>query len=206
MKNSVVSGTEGYAKQAPFLLEQYERLSFEESYATAIDHFPRIPSKILDIGSGTGRDAAWFDKKGHDVVAAEPTKEMREGAIRLHRSPTIRWLDDSLPDLQNVRKLGETFNFIMINAVWMHLDEDQREVAMKAVAALLSKNARLFISVRHGPVPDGRRMFAVSAEETIRLAAHNQLVPLYNEHSESIQATNKAAGVWWTNLIFELRA
>ncbi len=206
MKNSIVSGTEGYAKQAPFLLEQYENLSFEESYTTAIDHFPQMPSKILDIGSGTGRDAAWFDRRGHDVVAAEPTKEMREGAIRLHPSPTIRWLDDSLPDLKNVRELDETFNFILINAVWMHLDEDQREVAMKAVATLLGENGRLFISLRHGPVPKGRRMFAVSAEETVKLAAHNQLVPLYNERSQSILPANKSAGICWTKLIFERQA
>ncbi len=205
MKNSIVSGTEGYAKQAPFLLEQYESLSFEESYAAEIGYFPQKHCKILDIGSGTGRDAAWFDKKGHDVVAAEPTKEMREGAVRLHPSPTIRWLDDSLPDLEKIRNLNEQFDFILINAVWMHLDEDQREVAMTAVATLLGQNARLFISLRHGPVPKGRRMFAVSAEETIALAAHNQLVPLYNDRSESILPANKSEGVRWTKLIFELQ-
>ncbi|WP_108809757.1 methyltransferase domain-containing protein [Sphingorhabdus sp. Alg231-15] len=203
MKNTIVSGTEGYAKQAPVLLKQYESLSFEESYAAAIDHFPQMPSKILDIGSGTGRDAAWFDERGHDVVAAEPTKEMREGAMRLHSSPTIRWLDDSLPDLVKIRKLNETFDFIMINAVWMHLDEDQRKTAIDAVARLLGQNAKLFVSLRHGPVPKSRRMFAVSAEETIKLAARHQLVPLYNKEAESIQPANKSAGVWWTKLIFE---
>lgn len=206
MENDIVSGTEGYASQAPILLEQYESLSFEESYATAIAYFPQKPSKILDIGSGTGRDAAWFDAKGHDVVAAEPTKEMREGAIRLHPSPTIRWLDDSLPDLEEIGNLDEQFDFIMINAVWMHLDQDQREAAMPCVAALLGKSARLYISLRHGPVPKGRRMFAVSPEETIALAARNRLIPLYHKRSESILPDNKAAAIWWTNLVFERQA
>ncbi len=206
MKNSIVSGTEGYAEQAPVLLVQYENLSFEESYATEVNLFPQIRSKILDIGSGTGRDAAWFDERGHDVVAAEPTKEMREGAMRMHPSPTIRWLDDSLPDLDKTKRLNKTFDFIMINAVWMHLDEDQRKTAMDAVACLLDQKARLFISLRHGPIPKSRRMFAVSAEETIQLAARYQLVPLYNRRSKSIQPTNKSAGVWWTKLIFERQA
>ncbi|QTD55946.1 class I SAM-dependent methyltransferase [Parasphingorhabdus cellanae] len=206
MKNKIVSGTEGYASQASFLLEQYENFSFEESYPEAIDYFPEKPCKILDIGSGTGRDAAWFDKKGHEVLAAEPTKELREGAIHLHPSPTIRWVDDSLPDLEKVRHLHERFDFILMNAVWMHLDKGQREEAMSAVAPLLSQAARLFISLRHGPVPRGRRMFAVSAEETIELASRHKLVALYNGRSQSILPNNKAAGIWWTKLIFEREA
>ncbi|GAB5481789.1 MAG: hypothetical protein Pars92KO_15460 [Parasphingorhabdus sp.] len=206
MKNNAVSGTEGYASQAPFLLEQYEKLSFEESYAAAITCFPRTPSRILDIGSGTGRDAAWFDKRGHDVIAAEPTKEMREGAIRLHPSPDIRWLDDSLPDLEKIRSLNEQFDFILINAVWMHLDKDQRDTAMKHVSALLNQDARFFISLRHGPVPKGRRMFAVSADETMELASSFKLVPIYNERTESLLPNNKAMGVRWTKLIFERQA
>ncbi len=203
MKNNIISGTEGYASQAPFLLEQYEKLSFEESYATAMSHFPSEPCKILDIGSGTGRDAAWFDDKGHEVVAAEPTKEMREGAMRLHPSPTIRWLDDSLPGLEKVRNLNEQFDFIFMNAVWMHLDKDQRDIAMHCLAVLLKKGTRMFISLRHGPVPKSRRMFAVSAEETIELASRYKLVTLYNERTGSILPGNKAAGVNWTKLIFE---
>ncbi len=206
MKNKFISGTEGYASQAPFLLEQYEKLSFEESYSTAIIYFPSEPCKILDIGSGTGRDAAWFDAKGHEVVAAEPTKELREGAIQLHPSPTIRWLDDSLPDLEKIRNLNEPFDFILMNAVWMHLDKNQRDTAMRSIATLLKRRSRLFISLRHGPVPKGRRMFAVSAEETIELASRYKLMPIYNKRVESILPSNKATGVEWTKLIFERQA
>lgn len=206
MKNTITSGTEGYASEASFLLEQYENFSFEDSHAALFDYLPQQSSKILDIGSGTGRDAAWFDEKGHDVVAAEPTKEMREGAIRLHPSPTINWVDDSLPDLEKIKKLDIQFDFIFVSAVWMHLDKEQREAAMHSVADLLSKGARLFVSLRHGPVPKGRRMFAVSAEETIDLASRYKLEPLYNKRTESILTGNKAAGVWWTKLVFELQA
>lgn len=76
---------------------------------------------------------------------------------------------------------------------------------MHCLAALLKKGTRLFISLRHGPVPKGRRMFAVSAKETIDLASRYKLVPLYNERTSSILPGNKAAGVKWTKLIFELQ-
>lgn len=96
MKNATLSAA---PKAMPAKRLSSESLAFEESYAAVIGYFPKKPCKILDIGSGTGRDAAWFDERGHEVVAAEPTKELREGAISLHPSPTIRWLDDSLPSL-----------------------------------------------------------------------------------------------------------
>jgi protein-L-isoaspartate O-methyltransferase len=64
---------------------------------------PASPGRILDIGSGTGRDAAWFASQDHRVVAIEPTNEMRIPAMALHPSPRIEWLDDSLPDL-NARR------------------------------------------------------------------------------------------------------
>ena len=36
----------------------------------------------LDVGSGSGRDAAWFAVQGHDVVAVEPSSLSR---LRPHR-------------------------------------------------------------------------------------------------------------------------
>ena len=59
----------------------------------------------------------------------------------------------------------------MLTAVWMHLDPAARQAAMPRVARLLRPGGRLVLSLRHGPVPTGRRMFEVGAEETIALAA-----------------------------------
>jgi hypothetical protein len=56
------------------------------------------------------------------------------------------------------------------------------------------------MTLRHGPVPAGRRMFEVSAEETIALAAHEGLTPVLNVHRPAAQAGNRAAGVSWTTL------
>jgi hypothetical protein len=56
--------------------------------------------------------------------------------------------------------------------------------------------------IRHGPVPEGRRMFEISPEETIELAAMQDLHPVLNLRTESSQQQNRAAGVTWTNLAF----
>ena len=202
---TTVSGTEGYAQEAPELFKRYESIKAEETHRAVLHLIPPAPASVLDIGAGTGRDAAWFADMGHRVVALEPTEAMRTGAMRLHPSPRIEWLDDSLPDLAVVRTRGETFDLVMLTAVWMHLDADQRSRAMANVTALLARPGRIIMTLRHGPVPAGRRMFEVTAAETIALAEKDGLQATLNVHQPSILANNLAAGVNWTTLVLEKR-
>ncbi|WP_176903134.1 hypothetical protein [Nonomuraea maritima] len=89
---------------------------------------------------------------------------------RLHADQDLEWVDDTLPDLAGLREEGRRFDLIPLTAVWMHLDEQQRAAAMPAMVSLLDTGGRVILSLRHGPVPIGRRMFPVSAAETIALA------------------------------------
>ena len=107
MKAASISGTENYADEAPELLKRYESISFADAHAPVLHLIPQAPCRVLDIGSGTGRDAAGLAALGHSVVAVEPTEELRRGAMLLHPSPMIEWLDDSLPRLTAVRAREE---------------------------------------------------------------------------------------------------
>jgi SAM-dependent methyltransferase len=197
-----VSGTEGYADEAEELFRLYEAIPFADAHRAALHLIPTAPSRVLDIGSGTGRDAAWFAAQGHRVVAVEPTDAMRLPAMALHPSPRIEWLNDSLPDLATLLARGEKFDVVMLSAVWMHLDEAQRRQAMPNLAALVGAGGVMIMTIRHGPVPVGRRMFEISPEETIELAQMQDLQPVLNLRTESSQQSNRAAGVSWTNLAF----
>ena len=197
-----VGGTEGYAESADALAEQYEGIAFADVHRGILHLLPTAPGRVLDIGAGTGRDAAALAALGHRVVAVEPTAELRAHGQRLHPSPRIAWIDDALPELDRVHERGELFDLIMLTAVWMHLDEAERIRAMPNVAALAKAGAAVAMTIRHGPVPPGRRMFAVSAEETIGLAATHALYPVLNQHRQSTQAENRAAGITWTVLAF----
>jgi SAM-dependent methyltransferase len=170
MSVSRPSGTEGYSEAAEVLVQQYESLSFASVHSHIFHLLPVPPARVLDIGAGTGRDAAGFAALGHHVTAVEPTVELRTHAIRLHASPRIEWLDDSLPDLAVLSGRDDTFEVVMLTAVWMHLDENQRRCAMPRIAALVEPGGVVMISLRHGPIPAGRRMFDVTPEETIDLA------------------------------------
>ena len=199
VKSVRISGTENYAEEARELLKRYESISFADTHRTVMHLIPKEPCRVLDIGAGTGRDAAGFAAMGHRVVAAEPTEEMRCGAMALHPSPLIEWLDDSLPDLASLRARDEQFDVVMLTAVWMHLDEQQRRQGIPNVAALVRSGGVMIMTLRHGPVPPGRRMFEVSAEETISLAEPLGLCCVLNRPAES---SLRQPGVSWTRLAF----
>jgi len=197
---------QGYAAESPQLLKRYEAKSSEQIHADWEHLFPSFPCDVIDIGAGTGRDAGWFAAKGCNILAVEPTAELRIPAKTLHPEPNITWLDDALPELLHVRALGRSFDLVLLAAVWMHLDANQRTAAMPHIAGLLRVGARAFFMVRHGPVPTGRRMFEITAEETISLAADAGLSCLYSARVPSAQTHNQAAGIEWTKLVFERNA
>jgi 2-polyprenyl-3-methyl-5-hydroxy-6-metoxy-1,4-benzoquinol methylase len=196
----VSDSTAGYAREAPNLLKSYEDIAVEDVHRPVWHLIPTTPSRLLDIGAGTGRDAAAFAAMGHRVVAVEPVDELREGAKALHPSPRIEWMADGLPKLASLRAHGETFDVVLSTAVWMHLDERQRAEAMPAVSSLVRPGGLLILSLRHGPVPVGRRMFDVSAEETVALAAREGLSCLVNTVTDSVQAGKP--DVTWSRLAF----
>jgi SAM-dependent methyltransferase len=194
------SGTEGYANEAAALVKQYESIAFADVHRQFMHLFPGRPGRILDVGSGTGRDAAGFAAMGHSVTAVEPTAELRVRAASLHPSPNIEWLDDSLPELAVLTVRGESFDVVMLTAVWMHLDEQQRKRAMPRVAGFVRQGGLMMLTLRHGPVPAGRRMFEVTAEETIGLARTEGFGPvLVLDGQDSLL---QRPGVSWTRLAF----
>lgn len=196
----MTESTAGYAQEAPGLLKAYEAIAVEDVHRPVWHLISTEPARLLDIGAGTGRDAAHFATMGHQVVAVEPVDELRDGAKALHPSPRIEWLKDGLPALSALRARGETFDLVLATAVWMHLDESQRAEAMSAVASLVKPGGVLILSLRHGPIPPGRRMFDVSTEETIALAAREGLHCIVNTVTASVQAGKP--GVTWSRLAF----
>ena len=187
----------GYSESAQALIEQYERISFEDVHRPVLHLFPLAPATVLDIGAGTGRDAAALARRGHSVTAVEPTPELRAWGQANHPR-SIRWIDDMLPRLETVRALGERFDLLLLTAVWMHLDPAQQREAMRTLAALAAPGGRLSMTLRHGPVPEGRRMFDVTADEVSLLAAESGLRELHRADAPDMLGR---ADVHWTFLV-----
>ena len=194
--------TAGYAQEADGLVRQYENIRFADVHRSVLHLFPTAPSRFLDVGAGTGRDAAALAALGHRVVAVEPTVELRTRAATLHPSPQIDWVDDRLPGLPNVTARGERFDVILLTAVWMHLDRGQRQRAMPHIAHLMRRGGLMTLTLRHGPVPTGRRMFEVSPDETVALAEAEgfQVVVRLERQPDAFGRPD----VTWTRLAFSI--
>jgi SAM-dependent methyltransferase len=195
-----VGGTAGYGANAAVLAQQYESLRFEYVHREVLHLFPRAPGRVLDIGAGSGRDAAALAALGHRVVAVEPTPELRAEGMHRHAALPIEWIDDHLPGLHRTRALGVRHDLILLTAVWMHLDAVERATAMEALAALVAAGGQVAMSLRHGPVPEGRRMFDVSAQETAELADRHGLRQRFLGEREDMLGR---ADVRWSFLVLQ---
>lgn len=175
----------GYAEKAHKLVPQYESSPFAEVFEQVLDLFPSTPCLVLDIGAGSGRDAAALAKRGHTVVAVEPVAQMREQGTAFGNAG-FTWLDDLLPALPTLTgKYAGPYDFILSAAVWMHFDQEERDASMRRVAELLAPGGRFLLTLRHGPIPEGRRMFNVQPAEITTLAQKYGL-----QHLTDVQRTD----------------
>jgi SAM-dependent methyltransferase len=197
---SLCSGNRGYAEAATVLVRQYEAVTFGQVHRDVLYLYPSRSCRVLDVGAGTGRDAAALSRAGHTVVAVEPTTELREHGQHVHGTERIQWVDDALPDLTLLRHQARLFDMVLLIAVWMHLDEHERIRSMRTLTSLMAGKGRMVMSLRHGPVPTQRRMFPVSAAETIDLAHRFGLRMIH--HSQQADARNRP-DVHWSFLGFE---
>ena len=190
-----------YDQNAGQFVDQYESLTFEQVHPALSHLLPPPGATILDVGAGSGRDAAWFAAKGYDVVAAEPSEAMRTLARQRHPSPRIHWVADSLPDLAQVRRLGLTFDLILLSAVWMHVPPASRQRALRKLATLLSPNGRIAISLRLGPPETARAMYEVTLPE---LTATARQFGLRLVHTDDSPDRLGRPGISWTTAILGL--
>jgi protein-L-isoaspartate O-methyltransferase len=58
-----------YDRQAATFAQRFESVAAAAVHESIADLVPRGPGLALDVGAGSGRDAAWLSSLGHDVVA-----------------------------------------------------------------------------------------------------------------------------------------
>nr|WP_277998375.1 class I SAM-dependent methyltransferase [Sphingomonas liriopis] len=109
-----------------------------------------MPSNVLDVGAGSGRDARALAAMGHRVVAVEPSEAFRSVAVR--EGDRLRWVDDRLPDLPHLVAEAQRFRFILCSAVLMLVPATRLERCFTTFATLLTPGGALAVSLR-APAP-----------------------------------------------------
>jgi protein-L-isoaspartate O-methyltransferase len=198
MNDTVVA----YDAQASVFAARYESVSAEIVHAPLVKFVPQGENLLaLDVGAGSGRDAAWLASLGFEVVAAEPAAGMRREAQLRHDSPRIRWLDDRLPGLNSVHLLGLAFDLILLSAVWMHVPPPMRARGFRKIATLLKPGGVIFVTLRDGPSAPDRPMWSASPGELEAFARTHGLAVL---RSETTTDQLRRSDVRWTSMCLRL--
>uniref|UniRef100_B0T6R7 Methyltransferase type 11 n=1 Tax=Caulobacter sp. (strain K31) TaxID=366602 RepID=B0T6R7_CAUSK len=175
MNESLTDIIAAYDRDAAALSALYEQVSSDTLLGPHADLLAGASGRLaLDVGAGSGRDGAYLSDLGYEVVAAEPAPGMRAAGARLH--PGLRWIDDRLPDLAAVHRLGLSFDLVLLSAVWMHVRPTDRARAFRKLVTLLKPGGLMILTLRHGPSPPDRPMHAVSLGEIEHLAREHGLL------------------------------
>ena len=190
-----------YDRHALRLADTYENLDFRVTHGWLLDLLPERRGLALDVGAGTGRDAAGLAALGYEVVAVEPSASMlREGPAR-HPDARIRWLDDRLPALDATQRTGLAFDLILLSAVWQHVAPGDRPRAFRKLVRLLNPGGVLAITLRMGAADPERAMHEVSRAEIEVLArGHGAFV----ERCVVAEDAHGRADVRWIQLAVRL--
>ena len=156
-------------------------------------------AKILDVGSGSGRDACYIQKHGYQVTALEPSKNLcRE--IRKVFSGEIE-----CSDIQNYQP-AERYDGIWACASLIHLQEEEILCFFEKIELLLKANGIIYISGKNGiptgKAEDGRYFLEFSEYLVEKILIVNEQLKL-----EQLWYTGDVSGrrgFRWLNVIFRL--
>jgi len=165
-------------------------------------------TRVLDIGSGSGRDLAQLLLRGYDAQGIEPTGALRALSVQLHPELAGRVLAGELPN--GLPDLGGLFDGIVCSAVWQHLRPAQFFDAVYSIKNLLKPHGRVLVTVS-GARPGldessrdefGRLCTTVNSDELALLFARTG----FQQIGRWTEPDSRGRGFEWTTLLFELRS
>jgi SAM-dependent methyltransferase len=113
-------------------------------YPEQIDRMRELipQGKILDIGSGTGRDAELLTQQGYDCVGVDISDKLL--AIARARLPQVPFVKQSLYELDFPYK----FDGFWAAAVLVHVPKHRMPEALDSISSVLKKEAAGFVTVK----------------------------------------------------------
>ena len=156
-------------------------------------------AKILDVGSGSGRDACYFQKHGYQVTALEPSKNLCREIRKVFSGEII------CSDIQNYRP-KERYDGIWACASLIHLQEEEILRFFEKIDLYLNDNGVVYVSGKNGistgEVEDGR-FFLEFTERLVEkiLTVNEQLKPEQLWYTEDVSGRQ---GFRWLNVVLRM--
>jgi len=198
----MIAGTEGYERFIPIFIENSKALNFYKICKDFIAFLPSKPANILDAGSGAGQNAAALALLGYTVTAVEPMSEFLDFSRNYYEKISVKWLSGSFPDLSCIDPDSELFDFVLIDGVWHHLDDAEREQSIFRLSKIIKDSGRCAISLRNGPAGMGTRVYPTDAEHTIESFKKYGFECIFSLHNQPSFLAYKE-DVNWSRLVLQ---
>jgi len=175
-----------YKNNAKHLSQRYESAKVDHIHSLLLHSFPS-KSYLLEIGCGSGRDAAFMHQNGCDVLAIDGSREMISEAKRCHPELTDRLQVIKVPD-ELYFELS-SFDGVYSIATLMHLEKDSIDSTFEKIVMILKSGGKFFFSVSiqrddvddQGKDEQGRHFTSLSEAEWIRCCEKHGLKLEYSE-------------------------
>ena len=189
MCNYYESNAERYATEtfSADMSEQYQRF------------LPLLKNgaKILDVGSGSGRDAYYFQRHGYEVTALEPSKNLCREIRKVFSGEIV------CSDIQSYQTT-ERYDGIWACASLIHLQEEEVLQFFEKIDQYLNDNGIIYISGKNGlstgKVEDGRFFLEFTEQLVEKILTVNKQLKL--EQLWYTKDLNGRKGFRWLNVIF----
>ncbi len=134
-----------YDTNAVKITREYENVPGSRFLAQIIDEIPK-EGKVLDLGCGSGRDAAYLYSLGFDVYGLDGSEAMLEEAKKLHEELTDRLFFQVLPG--HIPFEDESLDAVVSIACLMHFDPDKIRRICLEMFRVLKQGGKALASIR----------------------------------------------------------
>ena len=157
-------------------------------------------AKILDVGSGSGRDACYFQKQGYQVTALEPSKNLGREIRKVFSGEIV------CSDIQSYQPT-ERYDGIWACASLIHLQEEEILCFFKKIDMYLNDNGIVYASgksgISTGEVEDGRFFLEFTEQLVEKILTVNKQLQL--EQLWYTEDVSGRRGFRWLNVVLRLR-
>jgi SAM-dependent methyltransferase len=197
-----------YNRNARACGAKYESADMSHLDHLLLRHLPEQGARVLELGCGSGREAAFLLQSGHDVRGIDASEGMIEEALRRHPELADRLSCAAVPLPEDTPLLDESFDAVISIALLMHVPDSDLFETVLQLKRVLKPAGVAFVSVssgRPGVNTDSRglggRLFRERPPEELQLLFERlgfRLAARY-QTPDALQR-----GMLWHSLVFQL--
>ena len=154
--------------------------------------------RILDLGCGSGRDSKYFDEKGYDVVALDPSPAMCAQTRALVHIPVYEMRAEEM-------LFSNEFGGVWACASLLHVPREKQKNVLHRIATALKNEGILYASWKYGTqdrTVDGKKyvdMNDLLIYETIKEVPEIHIVKMWTTKD----VRNEYSTQKWLNALFQ---